>query len=382
MNIKRFIARDTREALRLVKKEMGPEAVILRTRTIPPSGKGLERSAQRIEITAAVDYDAPLIMPENTNPAQDGLRQMAREIREIKEALLCADAGTTLKPEIFFNRDLLNRYKSLKFFGLKPEIISELMDAVHEDSPATKKASSRLLQESLSSVVSRINIDGRGSDNTRGRKIYSFIGPTGVGKTTTLAKLAALSVVKGGRKAALITLDTFRIAAAAQLQAYARIIGIPLEVVANSNDLQRAIKKHGDCDQIFIDTAGKSPNNNQDIVELRNLMGINEEIHPFLVLSATTQYQGLVNTEKRFSTLPFKSYIFTKLDETQDVSTMINFLISRKKPVTYLTTGQQVPEDIEFASKKKLASLILAGMRETATKPNQKRTRDGSSHRS
>ena len=159
-------------------------------------------------------------------------------------------------------------------------------------------------------------------------------------------------------------------------------MGLPLEVAVNSRDLQKAIKKHDDCDRIFIDTAGKSPNNNQDIVELRNLTGINEEIHPFLVLSATTQYQGLVNTEKRFSTLPFKSYIFTKLDETRDVSTMINFLISRKKPVTYFTTGQQVPEDIEIASKKKLASLLLAGMRETAAEPMRKRMRDGSSHRS
>jgi len=109
----------------------------------------------------------------------------------------------------------------------------------------------------------------------------------------------------------------------AQLQTYARIMGIPLEVAVSSVDLQKAIRKHSHCDFILIDTAGRSPNKDQDITELSNLFRIPEEIHHYLVLSATTQYQNLLNVDKRFGALPYKSYIFTKLDEIQDASLIL-----------------------------------------------------------
>jgi flagellar biosynthesis protein FlhF len=228
-------------------------------------------------------------------------------------------------------------------------------------------------------VLSKINIDKTGSKE-REKRIYSFIGPTGVGKTTTLAKLAALSSIEQGEKTAMITLDTFRIAATAQLQTYARIMDIPLEVAANRDDLQKAVEKHVDCDRIFIDTAGRSPNNVKDIADLKNMLSICADIHPYLVLSANTQYQSLLNAEKQFGTLSYKSYIFTKLDETEDASTIINFLISRRKPVSFFTAGQQVPEDIELASKKRLATLLLAGMSEMSRNNTHKGKIDGSSH--
>ncbi|MBW2609909.1 MAG: flagellar biosynthesis protein FlhF [Deltaproteobacteria bacterium] len=375
MNIKRFIARNAQEAIRMVKRDMGPEAVILKTRTIlEDSG----RSNQKIEVTAAVDYDAPVVISNDTNPAHEGWRQrLERELGEIKEALLCADAGRTMTPEIYYNQELKSRYMNFKTFGLRSEIIRGLMNEGNEN---TEVASSHQLKESLSKVLSRINIKGDGRDN-EGRKIYSFIGPTGVGKTTTLAKLAAINAMQQGKKAALITLDTFRIAAVAQLQTYAGIMGIPLDVAASSDDLQKAIQKHSDCDRIFIDTAGRSPNRDQDINELRDLLNVPEKIHLYLVLSATTQYKNLINAEKRFGALPYQSYIFTKLDETQDASTMINFLISRQKPVTYFTTGQHVPEDIEIASRKKLASLLLAGIREMPNNSMNKENNNGPSYR-
>jgi len=217
-------------------------------------------------------------------------------------------------------------------------------------------------------VLRRIGIQGESGD--RGRKrIVSFIGPTGVGKTTTLAKLAALSAVRQGRKTALITLDTFRVAAVAQLESYARIMGIPLEVAVNRGDLQKAIRKQGDCDTILIDTAGSSPNHAEALRELKNVLSIPEEIHSYLVLSATTRYEDLLHADRQFGSLPFASYIFTKLDETEDASSMINFLVSRKRPVSYFATGQQVPEDIESASKKRLASLLLTRVKRGLEKP-------------
>ena len=386
MNIKKFIARNNQEAIQMVKREMGPDAVILRTRTLLLPDGDLEGSSQRIEITAAMDYDTPEAtspekMPMDNQDVSQRWRHLEKEIKEIKDALMSVDAGSLLRPEVYYNRELRDRYIHLRGFGLRPDIIRSLMNEAQEKTHDEKRPYASLLKESLSRVLERISVAGKHQDIKK-RRIFSFVGPTGVGKTTTLAKLAALSAIKQGEKTAMITLDTFRIAAVAQLETYARIMGIPIEVAANNNDLKKAIRKHHDCDSIFIDTAGRSPNMDKDIVELKNLFRIPEKINHYLVLSATTRYQGLVWAEKRFGALPFDSYIFTKLDETLESSSMVNFLISRRKPVSYFTTGQQVPEDIEAASKKKLATLILSRMKQMSATRTDEVKKYGSSYRS
>jgi flagellar biosynthesis protein FlhF len=365
MNIKKFFAENTHEAMKMVKKEMGADAVIIRTKTISNPDRAYGRGKKGIEVTAAVDYDIVEEKPVNVVSDQGSLQRLERQLKEIKDALMMADAGAFLKPDCFYNRDLKERYSNFRNFGLNNDVIKDLMHEGNEEASfREEKPHSDILKDSLLKVINKISIDA-GDKGSRGRKIYSFIGPTGVGKTTTLAKLAAATAVQGGKKTALITLDTYRIAATAQLQTYARIMDLPLEVAVNRNELKEAIRKHGDCDRIFIDTAGRSPNRDGDLTELKRLLSVDEEIHPFLVLSATTQYQNMINAEKRFGALSFKSFIFTKLDECGDLSTMINFLLSRQKPVSYFTAGQNVPEDIEIASKKKLATFLLAGMRGT-----------------
>ncbi|MFH1488711.1 MAG: flagellar biosynthesis protein FlhF [Pseudomonadota bacterium] len=374
----------------MVKKEMGEDAVILKTRTIHGPGKGGKGSGSRIEVTAAVDYEAP---GSGATRAKDPSEfhafikkwdTLEAELRDIKEALLSAEAGTTLMPDLYYDKTLSSRYINFKTFGLRPEVIRELMRECHTrgDGKGLDSAS-KLLKDSLSKVLTRMSIsrDGERAEGARaeGARVFSFIGPTGVGKTTTLAKLAAVKAVKQGRKAALVTLDTFRIAAVDQLRTYARIMGIPLEVAGSRKDLQQAIAKHAACDIILIDTAGRSPNNGQEVLELKDLFDIREAVHHYLVLSSTTGYGGLCHADEKFGTLPFKSYIFTKLDEVQDASSMVNFLISRHKPVSYFTTGQQVPEDIEVASKKRLASLLLARMQTLAEKPTDEVRTYGSS---
>ncbi|MGD9156967.1 MAG: AAA family ATPase [Desulfobacteraceae bacterium] len=352
MNIRKFIARNSSEAIKTVKKEMGEEAVILRTKTIPGQG---------IEVTAAVDYDAQPVkhgMDVNTE-----IKEMGRELREIKEALLFSDACRVLDPELYYDQDLRERYTHLKTFGLNQNLIRKLMSENRPDVPNKNQNRSHLLQDSLMKVLTKIKVS-TGRDVSKGKRIYTFIGPTGVGKTTTLAKLAAQSALENGMKSVLITLDTFRIAAAAQLEAYARIMGLPVEVAVSGKDLQKAIRKYNDYDRIFIDTAGRSPNGDQGSNDLLKLFKDHDSVHGFLVMSATTQYWNMINTSDRFENLPFHSYIFSKIDETEDLSPMINFLITKEKPVSYFTTGQQVPEDIETASKKKLASFLLSGIRE------------------
>ncbi len=369
MNIRKFIARNSSEAIKMVKKEMGDDAVILRTKTV----------AQGIEVTAAIDYD--------TQPIKQGMdvnneiKELGRELKEIKEALLFSDAGKVLEPELYFDRDLRERYTHLKTFGLNQNHIRKFMSETSADSPGKNRNNSRLLQDSLMKVLTKIKLSA-GRDNLKEKRIYTFIGPTGVGKTTTLAKLAAQSALENGMKSALITLDTFRIAAAAQLEAYARIMGLPVEVAVSGKDLQKAIRKYNDYDRIFIDTAGRSPNGDQGNNDLLKLFKDHENVHGFLVMSATTQYKNMINTSDRFESLPFNSYIFSKLDETEDLSPMINFLISKEKPVSYFTTGQQVPEDIEIASKKKLASFLLSGIREESNTGTNEGYYNGSSCRS
>ena len=347
----------------MVKKEMGEEAVILRTRSILSQEDHLEKPARKIEITAAIDYDAPVFSSSHQNqsdidPDHNKWRHMETELKEIKDLLFSAEAGKVLMPEIYFNQTLRTRYNNLSAFGLNGDIIRDLMKESHTDIQKNEGSKSDQLKKDLLKVISKIDINDS-NKNTENR-ICSFIGPTGVGKTTTLAKLAAIKAVKQGKKTALITLDTFRMAAVSQLKTYAGIMGIPLEVALSGADIRTALQKHQDCDLILIDTAGRSPNNNQDIIELGRIFRNQENIHHYLVLSAVTGYRDLLQADKIFKVLPFKSYIFTKLDETQDTSSMINFLISQQHPVSYFTMGQQVPEDIEMPSKRRLAGLILS----------------------
>jgi flagellar biosynthesis protein FlhF len=370
MNIRKFTARNSGEAIKLVKKEMGEDAVILRTKTVPGQG---------IEVTAAVDYDVqPATRGMNVN---NEIKELGRELKEIKEALLFSDAGKVLDPELYFNRDLRERYTHLKTFGLNQNLIRQFMSENHSDVPERTQKRSRLLQDSLMKVLTKIKVSNE-RDLSKEQRICTFIGPTGVGKTTTLAKLAAQSALQNGLRSALITLDTFRIAAAAQLEAYARIMGLPVEVAVSGKDLQKAIRKYSDYDRIFIDTAGRGPNGDQGNNDLLKLFKDHDNVHGFLVMSATTQYNNMINVSDRFESLPFHSYIFSKLDETEDLSPMINFLISKEKPVSYFTTGQQVPEDIEIASKKKMASFLLSGIREESNIGKNEGYYNGSSCRS
>jgi len=367
MNIKRYIAGSVQEALQRIKKEMGPDAVILRTRTLGPSGREGEES-MRVEVTAAIDYEAAgkATGKRGQEVALDSLfrqwESLETEWKDLRETILGAEMGLPMSTDAKVNGVLRAYYAYFKRFGLRPEWSRALLnDCCHgkEGRAAGPGPDPEILQDCLVKVLSRIRVNGGRTGEGPG-KVVSFIGPTGVGKTTTLAKMAAMEAVARGRKTALITVDTFRIGAVSQLQTYARIMGIPLEVAASRSELQGAIGKHKGCDSIFIDTAGRSPGKDQDIRDLRDVLEIPEKITNYLVLSATTRYQNLLYAEEKFGVVPYESYIFTKLDEAPDASPMINFLISRHKPVSYFTTGQQVPEDIEAASRKRLASLILS----------------------
>ncbi len=374
MNIMRFVAGTTREALRMVKEEMGAEAVILRTRTIPAGSEGGD-GKETIEVTAAVDYDVP---PRKAEQKRDtGARalleryeDLGAQIKEIRDLLWSIEAGAVLQPDTLFGPAARGQYGYYKEFGIKGDLIRSLLSKMKPgESGRYMPTGPEPLKESLVNVLKNIHT-GDVLDKKEGQTIHAFIGPTGVGKTTSLAKLAARTALDQGKKVAFITVDTFRIAAVNQLETYARIMGIPMEVASTRNELRKAIARHPDCDLLFLDTVGRSPKDTSEIHQLMDLLSVSKKIHGYLVLSATTDLHQLFLAEMKFRMLDYESYIFTKLDEVEDASPMVNFLLSQSRPVAYFTTGQQVPEDMEPATKQRLAKMILNGRRATAMDQN------------
>jgi len=194
-----------------------------------------------------------------------------------------------------------------------------------------------------------------------GPHIVALIGPTGVGKTTTIAKLAANLKLREKHRVGLITLDTYRIAAVDQLKRYADIIGAPLRVVNGEDDLRDSVHGMSDCDFVLIDTAGRSPNDTLKLNELKTLLTASNPDEVHLVLSSTASSECLQLAISRFSDVRVDRVIFTKIDEAAHVGVVLNTLRKVNKSLSYLTTGQDVPEDIEVGRGKRLAQLILGG---------------------
>ena len=186
-----------------------------------------------------------------------------------------------------------------------------------------------------------------------------MVGPTGVGKTTTIAKLAATFKLKQKKNVGLITLDTYRIAAVDQLRTYANIIGIPLHVVTGSDELRNALRKCAGCDVILIDTAGRSQRDDPRLKELRSLIDIADPHEVHLVLSSTCAQPVLMEIVDRFSDVRADRIIFTKLDEAVSFGVLLNVARTVNKRLSYVTTGQEVPHQIEPSSPTRLASLVL-----------------------
>jgi flagellar biosynthesis protein FlhF len=191
------------------------------------------------------------------------------------------------------------------------------------------------------------------------QKRISLIGTTGVGKTTTIAKLAAEAMTQSGARVALVTIDTYRIAAVEQLKVYGEIMGIPVEVVLNPEQLQDAFRRHRDKDLILIDTAGRSPRDQARIDELNQFLGEGSGVENCLVLAAPTEERLQQKTLESFSPIPLSRLIFTKLDETDRCGTLINIPLRSNLPLAYLTNGQQVPEDLLRAEPKLVAELVM-----------------------
>ena len=245
---------------------------------------------------------------------------------------------------------------------LAQEIVLAVSTTLDDGEMKDAKACAKAVHDEIAKRLPTDPEAGKLKDTEDGRpRTIALVGPTGVGKTTTLAKLAATFKLKQGKKVGLITMDTFRIAAVEQLRTYARIIGLPLKVVNTSGELNEALAafKRDGVDAVLIDTAGRSQRAHEKIGELSEILEAADPHEVHLVLSSTANQKVLLEIVERFSRIEVDRIIFTKLDETVTCGVLLNVARRVGKRVSYLTTGQEVPHQIEAGSSDRLASLVM-----------------------
>ncbi len=417
MLVKVFESEDMPSALKKVKETLGSEALILSTRTIR-KGMGVFRKPL-YEVTAAID-DVPSTPPPGqpartaqtppareesdaisyqeiwkkrkvVDPLEDEIRTLKRqlsgqdmnsvrqELDELKNmvrqmAAAPAPAAESPAPSITPRpaarpatpagrneiREMSILRETLAEYGIEAEAAEAIEQIAWETlSPQQLQNPERLREFFHQAVRELIRVSEPFHTNRQQQKRIALIGPTGVGKTTTIAKLAASYLLNGGASIALVTIDTYRIAAVEQLKVYGEIMNLPVEVVLTPEQLQEAFARHQDKELILIDTAGRSPRDVPSIEELDRFLGPEAGIENHLVLAAPTRDRELQETVLRFGKLPLHSLIFTKLDECDQRGSLLNVPLRGNLPVSYLTNGQRVPEDLLAAEPSSLAGFII-----------------------
>lgn len=286
-----------------------------------------------------------------------------QEMRELKSKIdLLVSSQRPGNEHHFYPGRSEDFYRCMIGNGVESELSERIIKDFISDNPSLNLEDKEEMRKGLAArLEGLIKIDSDSWKVEEGTpKSLVLVGPTGVGKTTTVAKLAADFAFHRQLKVALITIDTYRIAAVEQLKAFAEILGVPLKVVFTQSEFSDAIESFSDCDLVLIDTAGRSQRNTIQMTELKNFItAAGHKLETYLLLSATTKYKDLLNIIENFQKVSFDRIIFTKLDETATFGSMISLLAEVKKPLSYVTTGQNVPEDIEVADAAKLANMVL-----------------------
>lgn len=423
MKLKRFEALSLQEALQAVKAELGPEAVIVSSRRIQKGGGLFGLLSQSvIEVTAAVDRpshkeeapsgpdrslhsliakrlvpDPPVLEPPKPktdrsfsealqvatvlDPVTQHLQDMREEIKRLREEQY--DPERVLGPlrqeleglrivvgEVLGSQlskrveglpgDVMEIYQSLVSHGVNPQTAHHLLRAVVETlgtaGLGNREALKSLLWERMEEALA---VSGPAVSRHYGQKIMMLVGPTGVGKTTTIAKLAGLARQQDEhRRTVLITLDTYRVAAVEQLRVFAKILKIPLEVAVSHKDFVDCMRRHQDADLILIDTAGRSPKDQAGHDELIAITRGQFQMETHLVLAAPMAESVQMETIHRYQSIPIHKLMITKLDEMSTGGSLYNVLSQTGLPVSYLSAGQRVPEDLEMATRNRLVELV------------------------
>lgn len=388
MIIKKFQASTETEAILKAKEEMGSAAVIMNMKTIKQRGLARFFKNDIVEVTAALEEKINTdkvptktidlvvkeqVLPELENPKTNAIEEKLNNLQNMLENKI--NNNEKEPEEKFENKNEDENSVNLKFIQLvyrqlienevdekyANQIIGEIENSLKKESTVDS-----ILAGIYQKIILKLGQPKPIEINEKNRKIVFFVGPTGVGKTTTIAKLASYFKLEKKIKLALITSDTYRIAAVEQLRTYANILDLPLSVVYTLEEFNMAVKMFDSYDLILVDTAGRSHKNSEQCNEMFHLIedcSINENIKKeiYLVLSAATKYKDLIMINDVYKHLNKYNIIFTKLDETTCLGNILNMKLATNVPLSYVTSGQAVPDDIAIIDAQKIARNLLGG---------------------
>ena len=418
MNVKTFHGPSIAEALAKVKQELGSSAVILHTRSFKRGGIMGLGARTIVEITAgtgAAQKKRPMAAAAKSRNGDSGVFANAGAATAVAERHVLRNAysstrpaassastpapstrdlaTTLLKEPVFELRNELSSLRTMvesllqrtsrvagqrsdlpeqlgKLYAqlIEQQVSDEIAIRVIDDVKAelapeqlsnANAVRERLLQKIEQLIPANLATSAARPNTGAGCRSICLIGPTGVGKTTTIAKLAAAFKLRQRKKVGLITIDTYRIAAVDQLRTYANIIGVPLKVVLTPAELVTAMKEMSDCDVILIDTAGRAQSDQPKLNELSHFVHAAQPSEVHLVLSSTTHPEAMEAALEEFGRVRVDQIIFTKLDEAVSFGVLLNVARKASKALSYITTGQDVPDNIEVGQPRRLAKLIL-----------------------
>lgn len=376
MQIKRFEAKDMTTALRLIKNELGPEAVILSARNIKEAQPilGLAKSVG-VEVTAAVDaYHLPAALNSAFDAGELNGYRHQKPINGSKKRYLRWPVGTRVKTMTHRKQtpQAENRaryeykavcaevFQHLLSQEVNREIANEITDSLTEHHQDNRFETMAELIARISNIlkrkISRAEVPPGAQTNSQ---VIALIGPTGAGKTTTVAKLAAKYAIELKKKVALISLDSHRIGAAEQLGIYARAISIPIKTASTPSGFKTALNELRKFDHILVDTPGFNPGKQNEINDLKAYLDCDVSIGVHLVLSAGSKESDLFNILKRLNAIAVHNFIFTKLDESRTGGNLINLLMKHPRSLSFLTNGREVPGAIESGSLERIVECVF-----------------------
>lgn len=367
MEVKKYRTKSIHEAISKIKKDLGPDAMILSTKRVSKKKSGgFGRDCFEVSAfpgTQEVLNDTVPFFHENSRQKRTNrMDAMQNDIVGIKDMLYLLNETGGIPGFFQEQPKYLNLYAKLIKSGISEKRARQLLITSCSDVLGTKASPREITKRVLMEVhksIAVFNPFAASKKKPTENSVIGFVGPTGVGKTTTIAKLAADLYLKQKKKVGLISIDNYRIGAVEQLKTYAAIIGIPFITAFSLEDIGRAVKKMQTRDVVLIDTAGMSHLDAVRLKELAKLLDLYPEISTQLVLSATTRSLDMKEIANHFSIVNPKSYVFTKLDETRRCGGIIDQVLNLQLPVSFITNGQKVPEDIVEATKRGISRMVL-----------------------
>lgn len=378
MKVKKFMAASMPDAMKQIRTELGNDAVILNSRVVYTGGVLGFFKKRNIEVMAALDANQeseqkPSVKPAAVPAHSDDYKgnaedaqfsslktsdELIREISSLKQmmsSLASSNQAIPVHPEAIRKAQFILDEQEIDK-SVQDHVLQALLEKWYLRGANAKDSEIEAwLHEELIKQIEDIPFEGISFS----KKYINVAGPTGVGKTTTLAKMAAECVIKHRKKAAFITADTYRIAAIDQLKTYASILNMPLEVCYTIEDFRQAADKLKEFDVVLIDTAGRNFRNKQYVEDLKNVIDFENEMETFLVLSLTSKQKDMEEIYNQFSIIDIDKLIFTKADETSTYGSMYNIIHKYKKGAAYITNGQDVPDDILMAGPEAIVKQLM-----------------------